>query len=99
MGPNAHFGKDFALLLPAMSVTKTDKLTKAAELSPATEIKSPKLAEKIDPEILLDSLKKKQKLFATLEEQGLINHNRHQKLGEELSKTIEELETLIPQLK
>lgn len=54
--------------------------------------------EELHPEQILQSLKEKQRLFATLKEEGLINKDKHLRMEKELAKTIHELEVLIPQL-
>ena len=57
-----------------------------------------KREEMVDAKKLLDSLREKQALFATLKKEGLINPLNPLKMEAQLAQTIQELEELIPKL-
>ncbi|MDO8527173.1 MAG: hypothetical protein Q7T03_05745 [Deltaproteobacteria bacterium] len=57
---------------------------------------SEKTGTAVNPLELLESLKAKQQLFAQLQNEGLIHKDRN--MEQELAKTIQDLETLIPTL-
>ncbi|MBI4125258.1 MAG: hypothetical protein HY609_03530 [Deltaproteobacteria bacterium] len=52
----------------------------------------------VEPKVLLEDLKEKQRLFAQLKEEGLIHKDKHLLMEQKLKETIAELEDLIPQL-
>lgn len=54
--------------------------------------------ETASPQELLESLRDKQKLFATLKNEGLIHKDRHANLEQDLIQTIHDLEKLMAEL-
>lgn len=83
-----------------MSVSKT---AESPVLRPRLEENQPKQEphskkDQVDPEALLTSLKEKQRLFATLKREGLINQDRHLRIEAELLQTIQDLEKMLHEM-